>query len=121
MTTKENETVFRRWLQALNEGDIMTLAEIADPNIQDHAAESEMITGFEQVKSSYLQFRSSYPDMHYTIEDLLSDDDKVICRWRLRGTNRVTGEQLVVNGINIDRIANGKIIEHWAHHNRVEP
>ena len=117
--TEENKVLFRRFIEAENRADLETMSECASPEIVDHAATLHTRAGLEGVKRTYLEFREQYPDFHYTIEDLLSDGDRVVCRWTLRGTQRATGEPLLVRGINIDRIVGGKIVEHWASHNRV--
>ncbi len=121
MNMEENKAVFRRFLQALNEGSVDTMRELADPQIVDHGFGWEAPRGFEGVKQQYLQFRAEYPDLHYSLEDLLAEGDKVVCRWTLRGTHHASGERLTLTGINIDRIANGRIVEHWANHNRLMP
>jgi len=55
-----------------------------------------------------------------TVEDLMADGDKVVARVSYRGTHQgafrgiaPTGKQIAVMGINIFRIANGKLVERW--------
>ncbi len=120
MDIEANKAVFRSFVEAENRGDQATLVELADPNIIDHGTRAETHFGFESIKSSYNAFRIEYPDMQYSIQDLLADGDRVICRWTLHGTHSQTGEPLTLNGITIDRVVNGKIVEHWANHNRVK-
>lgn len=62
----------------------------------------------------------AFPDFNVTIEDQLSEDDKVVTRWTARGTHqgefqgiRPTGKQSTVSGITISRYAGGKIVESW--------
>ena len=50
----------------------------------------------------------------------MADGDKVVARVSYRGTHQgafrgiaPTGKQIAVMGINIFRIANGKLVEHW--------
>jgi len=55
-----------------------------------------------------------------TVEDLLADGDKVVARVNYRGTQQgafsaisSTGKPITVMGINIFRIVNDRIVEHW--------
>ena len=61
----------------------------------------------------------TFPDVQATVEDLMADGDKVVARVSYRGTHQAfrgippTEKQITVMGINIFRIANGKLVEHW--------
>ena len=64
--------------------------------------------------------RSWSTDQHATIEDLVAEGDKVACRWSGRATHQgdlmgvaATGKAIVLTGIAIYRVANGKIQEEW--------
>jgi predicted ester cyclase len=66
--------------------------------------------------------RASFPDMMVTTEDLIAEGDKVVERWTLTQTHTgepfmgasASGKRVQVTGISIYRIADGKIVEHWA-------
>jgi len=67
------------------------------------------------------QYLGAFPDVQATVEDLMADGDKVVARVSYRGTHQgafrgipPTGKQIAVMGINIFRIANGKLVEHWS-------
>jgi predicted ester cyclase len=60
-------------------------------------------------------------DTHFTIEDVIAEGDKVVTRWTARGTHKgelqgipPTGKQVVVTGIVINRLVNGKLEEGWS-------
>jgi predicted ester cyclase len=60
------------------------------------------------------------PDFHVTIEDMVTEGDKVASRWTASGTHqgeflgiRPTGNHATWTGITIYRIADGKIVEAW--------
>ncbi len=66
-------------------------------------------------------YLAAFPDAKATVEELLADGDKVVARVSIRGTHQgafrgiaPTGKPIALLGINIFRIANGKIVEHWA-------
>ena len=56
--------------------------------------------------------------LHVTIEDMISEDDKVVCRNAWRATDALSGKLISLKGIVIWRFANDKIVERWA---SVEP
>ncbi len=71
--------------------------------------------GFQELVSLY---RTAFPDLKMTIEDQLSEGDKVATRWNTTGTHRgelfgiaPTGKQVRVQGIVVTRIAKGKVVE----------
>ena len=65
-------------------------------------------------------FYAAFPDLHHSIEDQITEGDKVVTRITIRGTHQQelmgippTGRQISVTAISIDRIAGGKIVEEW--------
>jgi len=52
-------------------------------------------------------------DLQVTIEDMIAENDKVVCRNVWRGTTR-SGQTVEFRGIVIWRLAGGKIVERWA-------
>ena len=68
--------------------------------------------------STIARLRIAFPDLHYTLEDVIAEGDKVAIRWTLRATHRgpfrdipATGKRVVNGGFAIFRFADGKIIE----------
>jgi predicted ester cyclase len=53
------------------------------------------------------------PELHVTIEDMIAEGDKVVCRNAWRGTTK-SGRPVEFKGIVIWRLADGKIVERWA-------
>ena len=64
---------------------------------------------------------SFFPDMQYTIEDMIAEADKVVVRYTFRGTHQKgeiygispTGKQVTHVGSAIYRFAGGKVVELW--------
>ena len=84
--------------------------------------------GVEPDREVYKQEVNSYfvgfPDLQYTIEDMVAEGDKVAVRWTGRGTHKgefwgvaPTGKEATMRGISIIRIEGGKILEEWAYMN----
>jgi predicted ester cyclase len=63
---------------------------------------------------------TAFPDLHYTVEDMIAEGDKIAFRMTMLGAQQgafgsipPTGEQVEVLTINIVRIEGGKIAEEW--------
>jgi steroid delta-isomerase-like uncharacterized protein len=66
------------------------------------------------------KFRSAFPDMHITLEDVMSDGDRTAARFSFAGTHGgdglgipPTGRRVRATGISITRWRDGKIVEGW--------
>jgi len=64
---------------------------------------------------------TAYPDLRFTVDDLVAEADRVVIRWTMRGTNTgpmfgqpPTGQSVEQTAIVIFGIAGGKIAERWA-------
>jgi steroid delta-isomerase-like uncharacterized protein len=79
------------------------------------------VHGLEEAKQYYSTYLSAFPDLSFTVEDVIAEGDKVVTRWTLRGTHQgevedfgpPTGRQIEQEGITIHRIEEGKIVEEW--------
>lgn len=68
------------------------------------------------MKVAITSYRTSFPDLHFTIEE--AEEDKIAFRWIARGSHHgayegiaPTGKPITVTGITILRIVDGQIIE----------
>lgn len=76
----------------------------------------ELVTFKERVAYS----RHVFPDLHFTLEELIAEGNKVAVSWRFQGTQKgglpgfpATGKQVNVSGLTIYSFVNGKITGHW--------
>ena len=63
---------------------------------------------------------SGFLDSHLVIEDVIAEGDKVVTRLTITGTQTgtlqgipPTGKKFSMRGIDIFRVVDGKIVEHW--------
>ena len=120
-TVEENKSIYRRYLQAVfNEGRLDQLSELLDPAYVYRDAPPGTPPGAEGIKQVVSMFRSAFPDLKITIEDQIAEGDKVCSRAITRGTHRgeifgipPTGKSVLMRGITIVRVVNGRIAESW--------
>jgi steroid delta-isomerase-like uncharacterized protein len=74
--------------------------------------------GLEGLKDVLRDMLAAFPDMHWRIEEQLSDADRVLTRFEWTGTHRgeflgvsATGRPVCVWGMVIDRVQEGRIKE----------
>ena len=74
----------------------------------------------EQYKGICQAYFAAFPDMHVTTNDVLAEGDKVVKVWTVNSTSKgdfmgipATGKPMVVKGMEVFRIADGKIAELW--------
>jgi len=119
--SETNKDSIRRYQEAYNKNDLDVLDEILDPNWTSNGWPEGIPRTIEDAKQLYQMILQSFPDTHYDTLDLIAEGDKVVQRWKLRATFKgeilglpPTGEVVEAAGISIFRIADGKIVEHWA-------
>ncbi|MBI4498062.1 MAG: ester cyclase [Chloroflexi bacterium] len=118
-----NETIVRRAVEEiLGKGNLALVDELIAPNYVGHVTFiPETMRGPEAARKVVQTFRTAFPDLTFTIEDLFTAGDKVACRFTAQGTHqgelmgiRPTGRRGAVSGIALFRVVNGKIVEEWA-------
>ena len=109
------------WIDGLNRGDVSVADQVfaadcvihingsPDPNLD--------VAGFKQMVAGLL---AAFPDLRFTIEDQIVTGNKVATRWVAEGTNSApfgsvpaTGRRVRVDGLILDRVADGRIVERW--------
>lgn len=119
--SEENKAIVRRLFEeAWNQGKGEVIDEVIAVDHVDHYSPPGFPPGVEGFKQQLTMYRTAFPDIHFTIEDQVTEGDKVVTRWTARGTHQgelmgilATNKEATVTGIQIDRLAGGKIVEHW--------
>ncbi len=128
MSDAENKTIARRFNEDVwGRGDQAALEELFAPDFVDHGALPGQTPDREGHKQILAAFRSAFPDLSVTTEDIIAEGDKVVSRWTARGTHQgellgtaPTGNEVTFTGIDVLRIAEGKVVERWAQGNDLE-
>jgi len=103
--------------EMLNKGNLAVADEIIDDNFTDPAAQPGE-KGPESLKKVVVSFRTIFPDLTVTIDEMLVDGEFIAWKWTATGTHRAamfgippTGKKVTFGGIIIDIIQNSKIVK----------
>jgi steroid delta-isomerase-like uncharacterized protein len=123
---EQNKTLVRRvFEECWNRGDLTRLDEIMTRDYAEHDPNQENFgadfgRGSDYYRNLNRFYRTVFPDLHFEIEDLIAEEDRVVARWTSTGTHRgdlmeipPSGKRVRVRGISVHRIANGKLVETW--------
>ncbi len=106
--------------RALKSGNLAELDQVIAPEAVDHNPVPGMKQGREGIKAAFGEARVAFPDLVFTVEDVIAEGDKAACRLSVRATHRgtfqgapATGKQVKQTGIDILRFADGKLVERW--------
>jgi steroid delta-isomerase-like uncharacterized protein len=121
MSPESNKLLAQRvWEEVWHQGQLSRIDELFTPNFVRHDPGGRELQGTEQNRQFISSLRVAFPDVHYTVEDQIAEGNKVMVRYRFRGTHLgafqgipPTGKQVIYTGILIYRIADGKIAEQW--------
>ena len=89
--------------------------------------EKEIFIGIDGMKQHLLALRRTYPDYTMKIIRQYTADDYVISEFIMRGTHRgdfvgitPTNQVLEITGVDIDKVVDGRIVEHGGAANTFE-
>jgi predicted ester cyclase len=113
--------VVRRFVVEYQTGaDERALQELMHPSVVDHSRPPGVAPGAEGVRQQFDGFRAAFPDFRATILDQVAEGDKVVTRKVFHGTHlgpfqgiEPTGREVEIHVIDIVRVADDQIVEHW--------
>jgi steroid delta-isomerase-like uncharacterized protein len=120
MSNQENKAVTRRYFEELwNQANLAAIDELVAADAVGHLP-GTTIHSTEALKQRVCMLYDIYTEPNFTVEDQIAEGDKVLTRWTFRGTHSgdfmgasATGRQITATGMNLFRLANGKIAEVW--------
>ncbi len=125
MTTAENARLVREMIEAsMIRGDLDAGLAAYAPDFVYHnrmlATLPEVPPGPEIMRKMIAMTRRAFPDMDYTIDQLVADDDRVAVLYTWTGSHTgemaglpPTGRRVTATGAIFCRVAGGKIVEQW--------
>jgi steroid delta-isomerase-like uncharacterized protein len=120
MKTMDLEEVYRRVFDAVNHGDETALDALLTADILDHNPIPGQEPGLAGFKHWMRYVRTAFPDVHVTVEDTLTQGNRVAGRVTWRGSHAgpfagvaASGKPVQFTAIHIVRFENGKAAEWW--------
>lgn len=106
MNTEINKTIIRRMATALEQGDWAWI---------------EQHPGLYETRQHFPQLLAAFPDLRHTFEQEIVAGDMITTVVTAHGTHQntflgipATGKRVSFMVIELDRIVEGKIVDHWA-------
>jgi steroid delta-isomerase-like uncharacterized protein len=121
MSTKENKTILRRYVDELNRRNLSLLDELVAEDVVFSTllrGNPDPEFGREAYRQGILRRIVAFPDYHVSIEEMIAEDDQVVLYWTNLGTHRgtflgvaLTGRVIEEAAISIYRLAGDQIVE----------
>jgi steroid delta-isomerase-like uncharacterized protein len=119
MTAETNKIVMRRFLDFINTASESLAQELISPDAIFHVPGSpKPMRGPAGYLTIIGMMRAGFPDIQWTLEEMVAEGDKVAARFTMRGTHRgtffgvpPTGKTIAVQAMNIYRLSGGQFVE----------
>lgn len=116
--SEENKALARRSWEIVD--NLGVIEEIYAPDVVLHEPDRD-VRGLEEARQFVTTYKTAFPDLNVTVEDVIAEGDKAVTRWTVRGTHQgeveefgpPTGRQVEIKGLTMHRIEGGKIVEEW--------
>jgi predicted ester cyclase len=120
MSTEQNKALIRKFESLINAQDLDAALSLFSPDYVDHTPSVGLPPGIEGVRAFHTMQFAAFPDRRTTSLDMIAEGDKVVHRLSGEFTHQgmflgipPTGRHVTWSCIDIWRIADGKIVEHW--------
>ncbi len=119
MSAEENKARFRRmYEEGFNQSNLAVAEELTAPDFINHEAPPGKDRGPESMRQLIPMLRAAFPDLHFTIEDLVAEGDTVAGRLTMSGTHEgslmgmpPTGRPVRQSHMHFVRFRDGKAID----------
>lgn len=116
---RDNAAIVRQFIdETLNQGDIEGAARFVWEDVVEQVPFPGQGPGLQGLKDVLRGMRAAFPDLHWSVEEQLTDGDRVLTRFEWTGTHwgpflgvPATGRPVKVWGMVIDRVLDGRIKE----------
>ncbi len=116
----ENKDIIKHFYEVISSNAMVDqFDKYVSKNCTIRIGEEIIPVGIEGMKQHLIDVRKTYPDLRITVIRQYCDGDYVISEILTEGTHKgewlnmkPTGKKLVFTGVDIDKIIDGKIVEH---------
>jgi len=118
-TTENNKAVITRFIEEVINQNRM---DRADDLVVEDFVELDPLPGQRQgregLKEVLGMMQAAFPDIHWVIDEMVAEGDRVVTRFTWTGTHRsaflgvrATGRRVTVKGVVMDQLVDGKMNE----------
>jgi steroid delta-isomerase-like uncharacterized protein len=108
--------------QVWNQRKLELIDEMIASNFVQHEAQAPFpVTGPEGVRQFIKHYLAAFPDLHFTVDDVVAEGQTVVTRWTSTATHTgdlpgipATGRRISVTGMFSSRVEDGKFVESWS-------
>jgi predicted ester cyclase len=127
--TEENKALARRWYEEIvGTGNDVDLPDVVSPDYVEVHDNVRYPIGLAGAREHVAGVRRTYPDLVITVERQIAEGEWVATQITARGTHqgewlgiRPTGKRVAFSAVNLDRIVDGRIVEHGGAANMLGP
>ena len=114
--------IINRWFEEVwNQGNEATIDEFFSPEGHSYGFPNpDSVIGRDEFKATVRQFRATFTGIHATVDDSVSEGDKLVLRWTVHMKHTglglgfaPTGEPVTLTGMALVHTRNGLIVEGW--------
>jgi steroid delta-isomerase-like uncharacterized protein len=121
MTMETNRRLMHRFVEFINTASEQLATELIAPNARfDVPGQAEPMQGPTGYLSVIGMMRAGFPDIQWTLEEMVAEGDKVAARFTMRGTHQgtffgvpPTGKSIKVQAMNFYQFSDGQIVEEY--------
>lgn len=119
MTSEANKLTMQRFVEFINTANETLADELISTNAIFHVpGRPEPMRGPTGYLEIIAMMRGGFPDIQWTLEEMVAEADKVAARFIMRGTHQgmffgvpPSGKRIAVQAMNIYRFSDGKFVE----------
>src|SRR4051812_47502889 len=116
--SNDHHALIQHFVDMINNHDVSTMPEHTAPGHIDH--NPGVADGLEANRAFWTEVFAAFPDLKVVMHDILVDQDKVACRLEYTATHQgtflgipATGRPVNFQSIDIWRVEDGLLAEHW--------
>ena len=121
MSIENNKLLMNRFVEFINTANGQLANELISRDAKFYVpGQLEPMIGPEGYLTIIGMMRSGFPDIQWTLEEMVAENDKVAARFIMKGTHQgafsgvpPTGKPIKVQAMNLYRFSNGKITEEY--------
>jgi steroid delta-isomerase-like uncharacterized protein len=121
MSAAENKELLARYItEVWDEANLDAIRMFLSPTFERHLSPLLQAVDMDGQIKRLAGFRTAFPDITITVEEVIAEGDRVAFRSTMRGTHSgefagipPTGTQITIGLVDIIRIENGRFVEQW--------